>query len=90
MSLLDFVLTALSWAALSVYLHTQFVNSGETKFLFLLRVWWALFFSSFSCYCLGVDFLVYHKHEFFEIEYLVFDVVSVFTTFFLLYGVFEK
>ena len=33
-TLLDFVLTALSWAALSVYHHTQFVNSGETKFPF--------------------------------------------------------
>ncbi|KAB5521203.1 hypothetical protein DKX38_025522 [Salix brachista] len=37
-TLLDFVLTALSWAALSVYLHTQFFKSGETKLPFLLRV----------------------------------------------------
>ncbi|KAB5521417.1 hypothetical protein DKX38_025736 [Salix brachista] len=32
-TLLDFVLTALSWAALSVYHHTQFVNSGETNYV---------------------------------------------------------
>ncbi|KAI5605005.1 hypothetical protein BDE02_01G322600 [Populus trichocarpa] len=83
-TLLDFVLTALSWAALSVYLHTQLFNSGETKFPFLLRVWWALFFS-ISCYCLVVDFLVFHKHGSFEIQYLVSDLVSVFTAFFLCY-----
>ncbi|KAG5254677.1 ABC transporter family member [Salix suchowensis] len=88
-TLLDFVLTALSWAALSVYLHTHFFKSGETKLPFLLRVWWALFFS-FSCYCLGLDFLVYHKHGSFEIQYLVSDVVSVFTAFFLSYVGFSR
>ncbi|KAF9666515.1 hypothetical protein SADUNF_Sadunf16G0237100 [Salix dunnii] len=88
-TLLDFVLTALSWAALSVYLHSLFFNSGETKFPFLLRVWWALFFS-FSCYCLGLDFLVYHKHGSFDIQYLVSDVVSVFTACFLSYVGFSR
>ncbi|KAJ7014305.1 ABC transporter C family member 3-like [Populus alba x Populus x berolinensis] len=62
-TLLDFVLTALSWAALSVYLHTQFFNS---------------------------DFLVYHKHGSFEIQYLVSDLVSVFTAFFLCYVGFSR
>ncbi|KAL3612172.1 hypothetical protein D5086_003192 [Populus alba] len=88
-TLLDFVLTALSWAALSVYLHTQFFNSGETKFPFWLRVWWALFFS-ISSYCLVADFLVYHKHGSFEIQYLVSDLVSVFTAFFLCYVGFSR
>ncbi|KAF9666754.1 hypothetical protein SADUNF_Sadunf16G0261600 [Salix dunnii] len=43
-TLLDFVLTVLSWTALSVYLHTQFVNSGQTKFPFLLRSLFSLLF----------------------------------------------
>jgi len=50
-TLLDLALRTLAWGALCVYLRTQLFNSGESKYPFLLKVWWG-FFLSFSCYCL--------------------------------------
>jgi len=85
MTLLDLGLRTLSWAALVVYLHTQFFYSGENMFPLLLRVWWG-FYLAISCYCFFVDVFLHHKHVSLEIEwYLVSDVVSVFTGLFLCY-----
>ncbi|XP_050219930.1 ABC transporter C family member 3-like isoform X2 [Mercurialis annua] len=83
-TLLDFALRTLSWAALSFYLHTQFLNSARIKFPFLLRVWWGFYFF-ISCYGLVVDVLLYGKHLPSQVQYVVWDGFSVFTGLFLCY-----
>ncbi|KDP39252.1 hypothetical protein JCGZ_01009 [Jatropha curcas] len=90
-TLLDLALRAISWGALSVYLHTQFFILPDIKFLFLLRVWWGVYFS-ISCYCLVVDIFLYGKHEHMssQVHYLVSDAVSVFTGLFLCFVGFLK
>ncbi|KAK8261060.1 hypothetical protein V6Z11_D13G161500 [Gossypium hirsutum] len=82
-TLSDYVLKILAWGAICVYLHCQFSNYGELKrFPFLLRIWWGFYFS-FSCYSLVVDIVVLKKHASFPSQYLVSDVFSVITGFFL-------
>ncbi|KAI9184989.1 hypothetical protein LWI28_003147 [Acer negundo] len=77
-TLLDLVLRTLGWGAICVYLQTQYFNSDEQKFPFLLRVWWG-FYLFISCYCLVIDIVLYKKHEALPIQYLVSDIVSVIT-----------
>ncbi|XP_065862557.1 ABC transporter C family member 3-like [Euphorbia lathyris] len=81
-TLLDLALRTLSWGSLSVHLHTQFFNSSEPKFPFLLRVWWGFYFS-ISSYCLVVDIVLYRKNMDSQLQYLVLDAVSMFTGLFL-------
>ncbi|XP_050216935.1 ABC transporter C family member 3-like [Mercurialis annua] len=83
-TLLDLALRTLSWAALSFYLHAQFLNSARVKFPFLLRVWWGFYFS-ISCYCLTVDVVLYGKHLPSQVQYVVWDGFSVFTGLFMCY-----
>ncbi|GKV44606.1 hypothetical protein SLEP1_g51770 [Rubroshorea leprosula] len=83
-TLSDFVLKTLAWAAISVYLHNHFSDSGEQKFPLLLRVWWG-FYLSISCYCLVIDIVLHKKHISLPSQYLVSDVFSVITGFFLCY-----
>ncbi|KAK3199943.1 hypothetical protein Dsin_023358 [Dipteronia sinensis] len=83
-TLLDLVLRTLGWGAICVYLQTQFFNSSEQKFPFLLRVWWG-FYLCISCYCLVIDIFVYKKHGSLPIQYLVSDIVSVITGLFVCY-----
>ncbi|KAL5737935.1 hypothetical protein ACOSP7_030696 [Xanthoceras sorbifolium] len=83
-TLLDLVLRTLGWGAICVYLQTQFFNSREQKFSFLLRVWWG-FYLSISCYCLVIDIVLYKKHESLPIQYFVSDIVSVITGLFFCY-----
>ncbi|KAJ9182559.1 hypothetical protein P3X46_006542 [Hevea brasiliensis] len=88
-TLLDLALRTLSWGALSVYLHSQFFDSANTKFPFLLRVWWGFYFS-FSCYCLVVDLVLCGKHVSLQVQYLASDAVSVFAGLFLCFVGFLK
>ncbi|KAK3032480.1 hypothetical protein RJ639_037293 [Escallonia herrerae] len=74
-TLLDSVLRTLAWLAVSVYLHSQFLNPSEHRYPFVVRVWWG-FFLSISCYCLVIDFVSYKRHQIFQIQFLVSDVVS--------------
>ncbi|XP_031253310.1 ABC transporter C family member 3-like isoform X1 [Pistacia vera] len=83
-ALFDLGLRTLGWGAISVYLHTQFFNSGEPKFPFLLRVWWGSYMS-ISCYCLVIDIVLYNKRVTVPIQYVVSDVVSVITGLFFCY-----
>ncbi|XP_059666527.1 ABC transporter C family member 3-like [Cornus florida] len=88
--LLDLGLGALAWISISVYLHTQFSNSGESKFPLLLRIWWGLFLS-ISCYSLVIDYFDYKNQQSLSIQLLVSDVVSALTGLFFCYvGVFGK
>uniref|UniRef100_A0A5B7AW34 ABC-type xenobiotic transporter n=1 Tax=Davidia involucrata TaxID=16924 RepID=A0A5B7AW34_DAVIN len=76
---LDLVFRTLAWLAVSVNLHARLSsNSGESKFPFLLRVWWGFYFS-ISCYCLVIDYVNYRKNQSFPTQFLVSDVVSALT-----------
>ncbi|KAH7546891.1 hypothetical protein FEM48_Zijuj01G0248900 [Ziziphus jujuba var. spinosa] len=87
-TLLDLALRTLAWGAVSVYLHTQFSNSSESRFPYPLRVWWGFYFF-ISCYCLVVDVVLQRKHFSLPIQSLVSDVVSVVTGLFFIYvGIF--
>ncbi|KAF3445376.1 hypothetical protein FNV43_RR10552 [Rhamnella rubrinervis] len=85
-TLSDLALRTLAWGAISIYLYAQFSsNSSESKFPYLLRVWWGLYFS-ISCYCLVIDIVVLQKkHISLPIQSLVSDVVSVFLGLFFMY-----
>ena len=83
-TLLDLVLRTLGWGAICVSLYTQFFNSGEKKFPFLLRVWWGIYLS-ISCYCLVIDIVIYKRHVSLPVQYLVSDVVSVISGLFFCY-----
>ncbi|GKV43850.1 hypothetical protein SLEP1_g51099 [Rubroshorea leprosula] len=80
-NLSDLVLKTLAWGAVSVFLHTQFYDSGEQKFPFLLRVWW-WFYLSISGYCLVIDIV---QHVSLPSRCLVSDGFSVITGLFLCY-----
>ena len=80
-TLLDLALRTLSWGTLSVYLHTQF---SKSKFPFLLRVWWGLYFL-ISCYCLVLDIFRYMKQVTLPIQSSVSDSVSLITGLFFIY-----
>ncbi|XP_044482645.1 ABC transporter C family member 3-like [Mangifera indica] len=88
-TLFDFVLRTLGWGAISVYLHTHFLNTAEQKFPLLLRVWWGSYMSV-SCYCLVIDIVLCKNHVSLPIQYLVSDVVSVIGGFFFCYLGFVK
>ncbi|KAM3696211.1 hypothetical protein ACJW30_06G022900 [Castanea mollissima] len=75
-TLLDLALRTLAWGALCVYLRTQLFNSGESKYPFLLKVWWG-FFLSISCCCLVIDIVLYREHVSLPVQNLVSDIVSV-------------
>ncbi|XP_044482656.1 ABC transporter C family member 3-like [Mangifera indica] len=83
-TLSDLVLRTLGWGAISVYLRTQFFNSGKKKFPFLLRTWWG-FYMSISCYCLVIHIVLYNKKVSVPIQYVVSDVFSVITGLFFCY-----
>ena len=83
-TLLDLALRTLAWGALCVYLRTQLFNSGESKYPFLLKVWWG-FFLSISCYCLVIDIVLYREHVSLPVQNLVSDVVSVILGLFFFY-----
>ncbi|XP_062098735.1 ABC transporter C family member 3-like [Humulus lupulus] len=83
-TLLDLVMRTLAWGVVSLYLHSKFSNSGQSKFPFLLRVWW-VFFLFLSCYCLIVDFVLYKKQVSIAVQSFVSDVVSVISGLFFIY-----
>ncbi|KAK9212810.1 hypothetical protein WN943_002192 [Citrus x changshan-huyou] len=85
----DLVLRTVGWGAIWVYLQTQFSNSGEQKFPFLLRLWWG-FYSCFSCYCLVIDIFLCTMHVSLPVDYVVSDVVSVISGLFFCYTGFLK
>ncbi|KAL3503595.1 hypothetical protein ACH5RR_038044 [Cinchona calisaya] len=76
-TLLDLSVKTLSWFAVSIFLHTQFLNSGETKkYPFFIRLWWVVFLFV-SCYCLVIDFVVYYeKHQSLTTLFWVSDICS--------------
>ncbi|XP_062098214.1 ABC transporter C family member 3-like [Humulus lupulus] len=78
------VMRTLAWGAASVFFHAKFSISGQSKFPFLLRVWW-VFYLFVSCYCLIVDFVLYKKQVSIAVQSLVFDLVSVATGLFFIY-----
>ncbi|XP_059662412.1 ABC transporter C family member 3-like [Cornus florida] len=89
-TLLDLALRTLAWLAVSVYLHTLFLKSGEPKFPFLLRVWWGFYFS-ISCISLVIDYVNYKNHESLPPQFLLLDVVSGLSgLFFCFLGFFGK
>ncbi|XP_038686802.1 ABC transporter C family member 3-like [Tripterygium wilfordii] len=88
-TLLDLALRTLSWGAVGVYLHTQFSNSGESKFPLLLRVWWG-FYLFISCDSLVIDIVLCRNQVSLPIQYLVSDIVSVLTGLFLCYVGFPR
>ncbi|XP_070006835.1 ABC transporter C family member 3-like [Nicotiana sylvestris] len=73
-TLLDFALKLLAWLSISVFLHTQFLNSCETKYPLVLRVWWGLFFFV-SCYCLVIDLVYGEKNQSLPTQFCIPDVV---------------
>ncbi|XP_040987173.1 ABC transporter C family member 3-like [Juglans microcarpa x Juglans regia] len=75
-TLLDLAVRTLAWGAVCVYLHSPSFNSGETKYPFLLRVWWG-FYLSISCYSLVVDIVLYRERVNLSLQYFVSDVVSL-------------
>ncbi|KAJ8532523.1 hypothetical protein K7X08_012446 [Anisodus acutangulus] len=78
-TLLDFASKFLAWLLISGLLHTQFINSGENKYPFVLRVWWGIFFFV-SCYCLVID-LIYGKSTQFWVPDVVFTLMGLFFCF---------
>ncbi|PON94081.1 ATP-binding cassette containing protein [Trema orientale] len=83
-TLLDLAIRTLAWGVVSLYLHTQFSDSGQSKLPFLLRFWWG-FYLFVSCYCLIIDFVLYKKHVSLPLQSLVCDVVSVISGLFFIY-----
>ncbi|XP_030475951.1 ABC transporter C family member 3-like [Syzygium oleosum] len=78
-SLVDSALATLAWGTVCVYLHGQNSDSGESKFPFLLRVWWGFYFS-ISCYSLVLDIIRYEKHVVsLPVRDFVSDIISVLT-----------
>ncbi|XP_060190067.1 ABC transporter C family member 3-like [Lycium barbarum] len=73
-TLSDFALKFLAWSSISVFLHTQLINSGENRYPFVLRVWWGIFFSV-SCCCLVIDLVYGKKHQSLPTQFWVSDVV---------------
>ncbi|PON43468.1 ATP-binding cassette containing protein [Parasponia andersonii] len=89
-TLLDLAIRTLAWGVVSLYLHAQFSNSGQSKLPFLLRFWWG-FYLFVSCYCLIIDFVLYKKHVSLPLRSVVSDVVSVISGLFFIYvGFFRK
>ncbi|XP_042949303.1 ABC transporter C family member 3-like isoform X6 [Carya illinoinensis] len=89
-TLLDLALRTLAWGAACVYLRAPSFNSGETKYPFLLRLWWG-FYLSISCYSLVVDIILYRERVNLNLQYFVSDVVSVVMGLFFCYvGFFVK
>lgn len=72
----DLGVKALAWLALYLYLHIQFLQSRETKYPLVFRLWWGLFFF-LSCYCLVIDFLYYKKHQYSSTLFWTSDAVSL-------------
>ncbi|XP_015900152.3 ABC transporter C family member 3 isoform X1 [Ziziphus jujuba] len=88
-TLLDSALRTLAWGAVSVYLHTQ-LPTAESKFPFLLRVWWISYFF-ICCYCFVIDIVLYLKQVALPIQSSVSDSVSLLTGLFFIYvGFFGK
>ncbi|XP_004309817.1 PREDICTED: ABC transporter C family member 3-like [Fragaria vesca subsp. vesca] len=83
-TLFDLAIRTLSWGAVFVYLHTHFSSSAESKFPFLLRVWWGFYFS-LSCYCLVIDLVLYHKHVPLPVQSLVSDAAFLVSALFFTY-----
>ncbi|CAI9760381.1 unnamed protein product [Fraxinus pennsylvanica] len=75
LTLLDLGAKTLAWLGLSVFLRSQFFNSGEPKYPIVLRLWWGIFLVV-SCYCLAIDFVYYQKHQNLLTLYWVNDIVS--------------
>ncbi|KAM7478268.1 hypothetical protein LguiA_026481 [Lonicera macranthoides] len=89
-TLSDSVLKILAWLGVSVYLHLQLSSSSESKYPFVLRIWWGFFFA-ISCYSLVVDYVYYKRHQTVPFEFLVSDVISTIVGLFLCYvGFFGK
>ncbi|KAL6205281.1 hypothetical protein ACLB2K_022543 [Fragaria x ananassa] len=83
-TLFDLSIRTLSWGAVCVYLHTQFSNSGESKFPYLLRVWWGFYFS-FSCYCFVIDIVLYQNLVSLPVQFLVSDAAFLISALFFIY-----
>ncbi|CAN0898064.1 ABC transporter C family member 3 [Linum grandiflorum] len=81
LTLLDLGLRTFSWGALTVFLHTQFSPSAQTKFPIFLRVWWG-FYLSISSYCLVVDVVLHNQ---LHASSLILHLLSVFIGLFLCY-----
>ncbi|EXC22155.1 ABC transporter C family member 3 [Morus notabilis] len=89
-TVLDLTIRTLAWGVISVYLHAQFSNFGQSKYPYLLRLWWGFYFFV-SCYCLVIDIVLYKKHVSLPVQSLVLDVVSVIPgLFFVFVGFFGK
>ncbi|KAL5564697.1 hypothetical protein UlMin_027861 [Ulmus minor] len=84
-TLLDLALKTLAWGASFIYMHTQFSNFCQSKFPYLLCIFWVLYLSV-SCYSLVIDIVLFRKHHSLPIHSLVSDVFSVVTGLFLLYS----
>ncbi|KAG8386037.1 hypothetical protein BUALT_Bualt03G0107300 [Buddleja alternifolia] len=71
----DLGLKTVSWLALYLFLQIHYLNSRETKYLIVLRLWWGVFMSV-SCYCLVIDLLYYKKHHYLSSLFWASDIVS--------------
>ncbi|EXC22157.1 ABC transporter C family member 3 [Morus notabilis] len=89
-TVLDLAIRTLAWGVISVHLHAQFSNFGQSKYPYLLRLWWGFYFFV-SCYCLVIDIVLHKKHVSLPVQSLVLDVVSVISgLFFVFVGFFGK
>ncbi|XP_028758450.1 ABC transporter C family member 3 isoform X2 [Neltuma alba] len=80
----DFVIKTVAWGALCVYLYSRLSSSGEQDFPRFLRIWcWA--YSFVCCSCLVIDFVLYRKHVFLPIIYLISDIGSTLSGLFFCY-----
>ncbi|TKY46995.1 ABC transporter C family member 3 [Spatholobus suberectus] len=83
-TLSDLALKTVVWGAVCAYLHSRDSKAQDPSFPCLLRIWcWVYAFV--SCSCLVIDFVVYGKHVFLPIIYLVSDIGSSITGLFLCY-----
>ncbi|XP_041998041.1 ABC transporter C family member 3-like [Salvia splendens] len=64
-----------SWLSLYLFLHIYFSNLKESKYPFVLRLWWGLFFCV-SCYCLVSDVFYFEKAKYLSTLFWASDVVS--------------
>ncbi|KAG2317921.1 hypothetical protein Bca52824_021043 [Brassica carinata] len=71
-ALFDFLLAALTWGTISMYLR----GLHDQKLPYLLRVWWVFYFM-LSCYRLVVDFALYKKQELVSVHNVVSEIVGI-------------
>ncbi|RZB99916.1 ABC transporter C family member 3-like isoform X1 [Glycine soja] len=83
-TLTDLALKTIVWGAVCAYLHSRNSEAQDPSLPRMLRIWWWVY-AFVCCSCLVIDFVVYAKHIFLPVMYLVYDIGSSITSLFLCY-----